>query len=293
MAAQTADFFVDRPNTAQERGPVHYYQGEDRAVAAADPSMNAAGTMAQTPANPNAAGNTQNFTLLDIAVPEQQTIPNSELIRSSMNWNTGAASFSPGMAPGNTGMALGNTGMASNNGMGPPSNGMGPGSIGTTSTNVNMLPGGTGIPFCSTGTGPTTTDMGMGSGTAPASNTAGPTHIPVNPSVKIEIPQGPVIWHYQDNNELPQPLPHDENMMDMDMPDAASTACTCTHKSPPGTRGLGASRWATTGRATGERILDVNCPQHGGTLSQNGNGTAGNQGRAENGHKAPMVWYYQ
>lgn len=35
MDSQTADFFADRANTAQERGPVHYYQGQDRAEAPA------------------------------------------------------------------------------------------------------------------------------------------------------------------------------------------------------------------------------------------------------------------
>jgi hypothetical protein len=30
MDAQTADFFADRPDTTLERGPVHYYQDQDR-----------------------------------------------------------------------------------------------------------------------------------------------------------------------------------------------------------------------------------------------------------------------
>jgi hypothetical protein len=76
---------------------------------------------------------------------------------------------------------------------------------------------------------------------------------------------GPVIWHYQDNNARPEPLVRDENMMDVDMPNAGTgsernhnlTVCTCTRRAPPG-RGLGSSFWSADNME-----VDPDCPYHG------------------------------
>lgn len=134
---------------------------------------------------------------------------------------------------------------------------------------------------------------------------AAPVNTPVSLPLQVEIPRGPVVWLYQDNNEQPQPLARDENMMDMDMPDVSAAGalserpcnpintCTCTRTSPPNgsTRGLGASRWAVGGIK-----VDDNCPEHGNRASPfwgNNNIDSSDTRAAAENLPEPRVWYYQ
>lgn len=195
MDSQTADFFADRPNTAQERGSVHYYQGED---------CTAAPTNTPT-AKPAFA----------------------------------ASSMAMGTTQGTAGFAA---------------------------------------PAMTTNAAQT-----AGLGQADAGSQSKPVSFPT----QTPMPSGPILWLYQDNNEQPQPLPRDENMMDMDMPDASTAGalserassqlvvCSCTRVAPPaGPRGLGASRWAANNMK-----IDDNCPYHGThpvpPFKRNNNGKTG------------------
>lgn len=142
-------------------------------------------------------------------------------------------------------------------------------------------------------------NMGMDQSRSAPASTYGALPIP------DEIPRGPIVWHYQDNDEQPQPLARDENMMDMDMPDASTTGvlserpqnqmrtCTCAHNPASGAnaRGLGASRWAVSDMA-----VDNNCPEHGAKATSfsgnNTNNSRATQAAPEN-LPNPRVWYYQ
>jgi len=212
MDSQTADFFAERPDTTQKRGPVSYYQAQDDRVPT------------PTAAPPFAAQSTATNT-------SQQSTPfNAPPI--AMNATHPAATFTaPAMA---TKDAQAGSTMASFL--------MGPRQI--------LLPA------------PQNAATGQAN-VAPAHPTpALPSQVQIN---------GPILWHYQDNNAQPEPLVRDENMMDMDMPDAGTTGvlserkrsqltvCTCTRiPRPSGSSGLNRSLWSAENLK-----IDDNCPYHG------------------------------
>lgn len=207
MENQAADFFAERPNTAQERGPgVQYYQGENRAAASTTSARFAVPAMTTGFASPNS-------TYSASAMSSNYTTPTTVFSSASMGTN------------------------ASN-----------------TTTSYNA-------PLSSLNA----QNSKMGQVNAAPANTL--AKLPV----QATIPGGPVVWHYQDNNDQPQPLARDENMMEVDMPDATAAAtahtgsqflaCTCTRTGPSGgasARGLTSSRWAASNMK-----VDECCPQHG------------------------------
>jgi hypothetical protein len=222
MDSQAADFFADRPNTAQERGPIQYYQGQDRASAPAVTPAFAASSMATNTAQPTSA-----YKVPAMATNRTQAASTN----AAPQFSSIDASFREQNYPAPSQLLQ-----------------------------QNMVQ---------------TASMGQAN--------AVPAALPA----QIQIPSGPVVWLYQDNNEQPQPLARDENMMDMDMPDVGTagalserhgnqmTICSCTRLTPAGPRGLGASRWAADNMK-----IDDNCPYHGiqatSSFRRNNNGNPGN-----------------